>query len=204
MNPYKKGEFNTFFAFDCETSGMNKDFNNGDIAQGYQMVSIGLVLTDLKTLKVNDELYREIKWNGVSKWDKGAEKVHGLSKEYLEENGVSEEEALAEMGAFFYDNVGLGPIILLGQNVGVFDRPFLIDAFKKHGITDFKFAQRNIDLFSASMATIGAFTSDEIFEKTGLKARGTHNALEDAKYSLKAFRRINKSWQQLIERSKKG
>ena len=44
------------------------------------------------------------------------------------------------------------------------------------------------------MPTVGAFSSDELFEIMGFEDRGKHNALDDAKMALKSVKMISKMW----------
>ena len=189
------GYFNKVVSIDVETSGINRDsFNPAD---GYQIVSIGLVLADAKTFKEIDSKYIEIKWNGTSKWSEKAQAVHGLSKEYLEENGIAEEEAVVEICEFLlkYYNVE-DSITLLGHNV-TFDYGFLFNLLKKYEI-HFKFSHRRLDTFSISMATVQQFNSDDLFKVMGFDRDIKHNALGDARMALKVYENISKIWQTVV------
>lgn len=181
--------FSKFLAVDCETSSLSFGI---DPSTNCQMVSIGLIVSDVKTFEEIDSLYLEIKWNGESDWSEYAEKIHGLSKEYLEENGVDEEEAAILITEFImkHFNVKKG-ITLLGHNVASFDRFFLRSLLIKFEI-DLKFSHRNIDSFSLGLVVLDAFDSDELFRTLELPFRGKHNALEDVRYTLKSVRVIRK------------
>lgn len=184
-------------ACDCETSGIAR---NGtlDPSEGYQMVSLGLVAANADTFEPIAELYVEIKWDKVSKWEYRAEQVHGMSKEYLEKNGLSPEEAAEKIGLFLDEHFGIDHAInLLGQNVVSFDLPFFKKFLDANGLP-FKFAQRHMDTLSLSMGTIKGYTSDEIFETLGFEQRKTHHSLEDAKMALRTFKIIQKLWDQFV------
>jgi len=192
----RRGQFEKILAVDCETSGMNYDHD--DVSVNYQSLSWGLVVSDITTFKPIDELYVEIKWNGKSRWEGKAERIHGMSREYLDKNGVTEEEAAEKIGIFIYEHFGIDtPIVLCGHNVQVFDRYFLKKLLHSHGL-EFKFAHRGLDTFSLSMATVKEYNSDDLFEAVGLSKRGAHNALDDAKYALETYRRINKLWKKCV------
>jgi hypothetical protein len=183
----RKGWFGKVLAMDCETSGIN--VNSDDPSVGYQAVSWGLVVADAETLKVIDELYVEIKWNGEAKWEKKAEAVHGLSKEHLDVNGLSEEEAVVEIANFVYKHwppdaefSSQRSIRCLGHNVATFDVWFMRQLFRKFEM-EFKTGNRFIDTSTLSWAVFDCFNSDDAFELVGVE-RKEHNALEDAKASL--------------------
>jgi len=194
-------------AMDCETSGLNwgsaKSLSNKSPIHGYQAVSWGMIATNLN-YEIIEELYVEIKWNGVAKWEPKAEAIHGLSKAYLDENGLDEEEALAEIVEFFMRNFNLDkPIYCLGHNVASFDVPVLKDLLYRHKVPGIRFGHRHFDTFSLSMGTVGELDSNTLFKRVGLPVRKDHNALDDAKYALVTFRRINKAWQKLMKSQKK-
>lgn len=181
--------FTKFLGVDCETSSMSFGI---DPSTGCQMVSIGLIISDTKTYEELDSLYLEIKWNGESEWSSYAEKIHGLSKEHLEEHGMDEEEAAIQITEFilkhFNPNKG---IPLMGHNVSSFDRFFLRGLLEKFEI-ELKFSHRNIDSFTLGLIALDAYDSDELFRTVGLPYRGQHDALEDIRYTLKAVRVIRK------------
>lgn len=192
-----RGYFEKILAIDCETSGLK--FNADDSSEGFQSVSWGMIVADAKTLKPIEELYLEIKWNGESEWSERAQQVHGLSKEYLEENGVSEEEAVVAIGNLIAKHWGPEVSIrCLGHNVATFDIWFLKRLFRKFGM-ELKFGNRHIDTSTIGFVNWNVFTSDELFEVVGLPVRGEHNSLEDARMSLEAARRTRVLFQTVLE-----
>lgn len=197
-------KFNKIIAADCETTGMcfNSDSPvfNPKTNERHQAVSWGFVIADTDTLKPIDELYLEIKWNqhSIAAKKRGksfgvkAESIHGLTYEYLKENGVSEEDAVVQIGElilkYFKPDRSLN---LLGHNVISFDLWFLRDLFQRYNIP-FKFSHRHVDTNSLGFGTFNTYTSDQLFENCGFSARDAHNALEDAKMSLASARVIRK------------
>jgi len=191
-------------AMDCETSGINwdagKSHSMSTVATGQQAVSWGLVISDTETYKPIDELYVEIKWNGISHWDTKAQEVHGLSKEHLEEHGLAEEDALYDMIEFIMKHLNIKkPIYCLGHNVASFDIPFFKDLLFRHSIKGLKFGHRHFDTFALSMGTVKQYDSPTLFNKVGLSERTTHNALDDAKMALESYRRIHLAWTKMLE-----
>ena len=191
-------------AMDCETSGLNWKSGhsecNQNVAEGYQAIEWGMIAANVSDYKPTDAMHVLIKWNGESKWDPGAEKVHGKSKEFLEKHGVDEEEAVIQIVEFIIKNFDINkPIFVLGHNVGTFDLPFLKDLLYRYGIEKIKFGHRCFDTFSASMATLKEHDSDALFKTLGFPDRGNHSALEDANNALSSFRMINKAWTQMLK-----
>lgn len=188
--------FEKFLAVDCETSGMS--FGD-DPSVGYQMVSIGLIVSDVTSYKELATLYIEIQWNGESTWNLQAQAIHGLTQEYLEENGVTEEEAAVLIVEFIMEHFDITKAItLMGHNAANFDKPFLKALLRKFDI-NLKFSHRTLDSFPVGFLAVGAFDSNELFEKMGFPPRKEHNALEDIRYTLKSYRVLNKIFRQCID-----
>ena len=187
----QRGFFSKVLAMDCETSGLNG--KNHDPSIGYQAVSWGFVVADADTLQPIDKLYIEIKWNGEAAWEKKAEAIHGLSKEYLEVNGVSEQEALVEIANFIYKHWDPNSefssqrcVRCLGHNVATFDVWFLRQLFEKFEMPLIT-GNRFIDTSTIAWAVFDCFNSDDAFELIGVE-RKLHNSLEDAEASLALVR----------------
>jgi len=184
-----RGHYKKLLCLDTETSGLF--YNNLNVCldeksgKYYQMVSIGMIVVDASTLEELDTLYVEIKWNGTSIWNDQAESVHKLSKDYLNKNGKTETDAVISIGNFLNNHFDVKRAIpLLGHNVGTFDRYFITHLFERFGMGIF-FGSRNIDTNSLGYAVFGTFNSDDLFTLVGIEKRTTHNALEDARASLK-------------------
>lgn len=192
-----KSHFDKILALDVETSGLNK--NSIDPSEGYQIVSIGMVVVDvMNDFKSLDEIYIEIKWNGQSIWDDEAQRIHGFSKSYLEKNGISEEDAVEKIALFIFNHFGVEkPICLLGHNPQ-FDKCFLKSLLEKYELP-FKFSHRSLDTFSLTLPTIGTFDSNEMFEFFGFPQRITHNSLKDIKMTLKVVQLIRKMWNDVYD-----
>lgn len=187
-----RGYFDYFLSVDCETSGMA--FNEDDpsintkTGQVYQSVSWGLVVVDATTLKTVEELYLEIKWDGESEWDKRAEKVHGLSLAYLEENGMTSEDAVVAIAGLILKYWGPDvPVCLAGHNVQTFDLWFLKRLLRSQGI-EIKFGNRHIDTNSIGFGVYQTYNSDDLFDTVGCAKRDKHNALDDARNVVRAIR----------------
>lgn len=191
--------FDKLIAIDCETSGFTQNCHNP--AEKHQMVSLALIAATNKFEPI-EEFYVEIKWNGISEWNESAEKIHKLSKEYLDKNGLDETEAAEKIAQFIFKHFGADiPLTFLGHNLVGFDIAFLRDFLKKHNL-NFRIAQRHIDTFSLSMPTLGTYSSDTLFSTLGFKNRTAHNALEDARMALEAVKIISDVWKSTVYESK--
>jgi len=187
-------------AIDSETTGLFYNNNNpcrkGDTY--YQSISWGLIAVNEQTLEELDSLYVEIKWNGVSEWSMGAEKVHGLSKVFLAENGLEEEEAVVEICLFIQKHFpNKKAIKLLGHNVATFDLVFLRDLMARYQI-HLPLHNRHIDTFSSSFTMFDCKDSNEMCDMLGIIRTGNHNALIDARMALTATQRMRELTKECI------
>lgn len=191
-----RGYFQYLLAFDCETTGLA--FNTDDPSIGHQPVSWGLIVADAETLKPIEELYVEIKWNEESKkrrqenpsFGKKAEQIHGLTYEYLEQNGISEEEAVVQILNLIVKHWGTDVSVrTLGHNGTTFDLPFFRAMLRRHDF-ELKFGNRHYDTNTVGFVNFGTYTSDDLFDAVGFDTRENHNALEDARMALEAARII--------------
>ena len=203
-NGKPRGYFEKVLAIDVETSGImfgsDDPSYNPSTGDTYQVVSIGLVVATKDFVPV-ETLYLEIKWDGESLWDRKAEQVHGLSIDYLEENGLSREDAVAEIGNLIIKYWGPDvPVCVLGHNVATFDLCFLRRLLRSEGI-EVKFGNRTIDTNTIGNVVLGTFNSDDTFAAVGLEERdpSKHNALDDAKMSLACARFVKEMWKALVE-----
>lgn len=196
-----RGFFEKILAIDCETTGLcfknDSPVYNSNTGERHQTVSWGVIIADAATLKPIDELYVEIKWNEESirqreevspKFGTFAEKIHGLSKAYLDENAGTEEDAVLQIGELILKHWGpTNSIVTLGHNVHLFDLPFIRDLFNRQGVS-LNFGNRHVDTNSIGFVNWNTFNSDDLFELLGFEKRGDHNALEDIKQALEAAR----------------
>ena len=198
------GYFKYLLAIDCETTGL--DFNSDHPSNGHQALSWGVIVLESDTFTPVEELYVEIKWNEESKaareadpkFGKRAEEIHGLTYDYLEENGVTEEEAVELIGSLIMKYWGpTVSIRTLGHNVHLFDLDFLRSMFRRHGI-DLKFGNRHYDTNSIGWAAFETFTSDQLFELIGFDPRGKHNSLDDIKMTIAAAKVVRQIVQKAI------
>lgn len=174
---------------DWETSGA---LWGGDSSKDHQGLAIGAVVFNTSDFSVVEKLYLEIKFDGSRyTWTESAEKIHGMSREYLEQNGVTQEEAAAAIAELILKYWGPSTsVMFLGHNPG-FDIRFTAQLLATIGI-EFS-VERNTDMSgwiqvhhvvldtsATGFITLGLFKSDLLFEKIGFEERGAHNALTDA------------------------
>lgn len=192
-----RGYFKYTLAMDCETSGLalgcDDPSYNPITKEEYQAVSWGMIVIETATLKPVDQLYVEIQFDQRKyTWNKQAERIHGMSQEYLRVNGVSMEEAVMEIGNLLLKYWGNDSAIsVLGHNVATFDLPFLRRTLRSQGL-EVRFGNRHVDTNSIGFGAFETYNSDDLFELVGLPVRdpGNHNALTDAKYAIEVVRAV--------------
>lgn len=177
---------------DWETSGATWC---GDSSKEYQGLSFGAIVFDAKTFQPVEKLYVEIKYNPKWKWSEEAEKIHGMTKEYLDEHGITQEEAAIKLAEFILKYWGPdSKVMFMGHNAE-FDRRFTNQLLNEIEIEfsvekETKFSSWIqlhhvvLDTSPIGFVTLGFFKSDLLFERIGFPERGDHNALTDAEQTL--------------------
>ena len=187
---------------DWETSGA---IFGGDSSKDHQGISFGAVIFRTKTFEPVAKLYKLIKFDEQKyKWTESAQKIHGLTKERLAAEGVTQEEAAMELLELILKYFGpSSKVMILGHNPE-FDNKFTnqllatIDFELTREILTLK--ERNaalhpdrvyiemhhvvLDTSALGFITLGLSKSDLLFERIGFADRGEHNALIDAEMTL--------------------
>lgn len=170
---------------DWETSG----FSTPNYAQSHQGVSFGAIIFDVHKLEPVEEIYLEILFDDKKyKWEDGAERVHGLSREHLATNGVSQEVAAVELCNLIVKYIGTDDVMLLGHRVH-FDRAFTEQLTNSIGV-QLSYHPTVIDTASMSTVLMEMSKSEEIFQTLGMPPRKEHNALEDIRFTLRSVQRM--------------
>lgn len=178
---------------DWETSGYNppREMEGHFIgyADKHQGIALGAVIFDVQTFEAIDTFYVEIKFDSKYEWSDGAEKIHGLSREHLEKNGSSKEDAAIAFANFLVKYfMPDEELLVMGHNKD-FDIAFLHQFLEPFGIMP-KIWYRGINTCDIGIVCFGLPKSDLIFEHIGLPPRQDHNALEDAIYTLEVCKTV--------------
>lgn len=197
MAPKPRGFASRALFIDAETTGFARGYDpafNPETGETHQILSLGMAVVELPSFRVLETHYHEVKWNGKSKWTKEAEAIHGLTKEYLEQNGITEEELVVAIADVVIKHWGFDePVILGGTNVMSFDKKFLEYLLTTYEV-EIKISHRAIDTFGIGLVAFDAFNSDDLFKEVGV-VRSHHNALEDVLASVKSCRMVRKAFQ---------
>jgi|694.fasta_scaffold06347_29 oligoribonuclease (3'-5' exoribonuclease) len=170
---------------DFETSGSTW---GGDSSIDHQALSLGMAVFNTRTLDVVDSLYLEMKFDASRyKWSAEAEAIHGLSQAYLEEHGLSNEDAVVQIVEFLLKYFGPNPeIMVMGHNVD-YDLLFMRQMLVPHNMM-FHVHNVKIDTAGVSFVNFVTYKSDHLFEITGVGDRDTHNALADVFMTIAAVK----------------
>lgn len=189
-------------ALDCETSGLvsgKKSINparDAKTGEAYQAIAWGLVVVDFDTFEPVEMASYKIRFNSSKfTWNDRAEKVHGLSRDQLEHEGMDEEDFAVAFCELIIKYWGTStPVITLGHNVN-FDLCFIRDQLERHGLS-VHFSNRVLDTNTLGMVLANITGSENLFQHFGLPARGSHDPLEDILMTLiaaKGFRDLYQS-----------
>lgn len=191
---------NKYLVVSCETSGFSdtdRDLTIGENGKKYVALSLGLVVTDLK-FNIIDQLYLELYYPDSSNiaWDADAIKIHRLSPQHLEENGIPCEEAVGDIANFLFDHFDVQVITVAGHNINSFVLPFFEDFLTSNELP-FKFSVNKIDLSTLGHVLLGANSKQDIYAVLGVKSV-KRNALIDAKNTAKCLHQIKKMWETML------
>jgi DNA polymerase III epsilon subunit-like protein len=178
---------------DWETSG--SDWGK-DSSINYQGISFGAIVFNAENFDELESLHLHVKFDSSKyKWSIEAENIHGITKEYLDANGVSQEDAAIALAELILKYWGPdGKVLMLGHNTE-FDRRFTNQLLNTIGI-EYSIEKETkldswiqvhhvlLDTSSCGYITFGLYKSDLLFEKVGCPERGKHNALDDARQTL--------------------
>jgi len=170
-------------AIDWETSGSAW---GTDSSIDFQGISFGAAVFRLADFEPVETLYREIKFDDTKyKWQDRAQQIHGLSREHLEANGVTQEEAAVDLASMYLKYFTADEYVyILGHHID-FDIKFTEQLLKPFDIM-FNIGATRIDTSGTGLIMFGIHKSEELFQFLGLPPRETHNALEDTLLTLQA------------------
>lgn len=173
---------------DWETTGAEFGMSPDDIAKKYQGISLGIIVADFNTFEEIESDYMEIKYNPKYVWTDVAESIHGLSRQHLEQYGVSEEEAAIRILSLILKYWGPTGIIIFGAHNASFDMAFLQQQVLKPNNVSLEFHQAKLDTAVLGLMLLGNGKSNYVFDILGGNdGRGAHNSLEDARLCLKSM-----------------
>jgi len=186
---------------DWETSGLPDDEPRFDYGpQGIQM-GFCVVEDPYDRWEIVDEFRADVKWLGTTQqyegehchltWSPEAERVHGISQASLLTKPHPEVIAGGLIPILQRHWVG-EKIIFAGHNPW-FDLYFTKQFLWFAGVSrEVRLDHRMLDSSTLGFFTLGIANSDDLFLATSGSRRGKHDALEDARLTVGAFRELTK------------
>jgi DNA polymerase III epsilon subunit-like protein len=174
-------ESEVLISVDVETSGPTPSTGS--------LIAIGACLVD----RLDLTFYRELRPDPRIPWDHRTEKVHGLTRAYLEQRGVEPADAIRNFAQWIETVSNSRKPVMVGVNVS-FDWMFVADNLERYeGRNPFGIAP--LDLKSLFMGRYGvrhwADTSKRaMLEKITVDLPHTHNALDDARMQAQICARL--------------
>lgn len=190
-----------YLALHIETTGICTDLDK-PINNGNDIVCIAAAICDKKSFKTLD---KKIIFINSDRDDIGT-RWHGITKGFLDDEGLDEEGALEELLNFILEYFTIdSTIICLGQNVHSFVLPFVKQLLQRNEIY-LKFSSNALDVFSVTVPTIGETSISELIEMFGdvdklepAYQREEYACLLKVLTFIKVFKGIDKTWTTLIE-----
>lgn len=177
---------------DWETSG--SEFG-GDSSEKYQGIALGAIIVKFENYEIVDEFLTYIKFDPKKyNWSAKAESIHGLSREDLNEIGISQEEAAIDFVVFIMKYFGPNPTIMIFGHNADFDIAFTKQLLEPFGLM-FNLHHVNLDTASIGLSTSGVYSSEILFTDLGLPKRKEHNPLEDIKYTLEILKNVREVYE---------
>jgi DNA polymerase III epsilon subunit-like protein len=193
---------------DFETTGIrSQETPWNTYLEGPQGIEIGAVLVELPMFEPIAEFSTRIKFvgshNGITyggplhenlTWSDDAEVVHGISLHDLVNEPLPVEVAW-KFSEFILTNAKIPdahkqPVMLCGHNIAG-DAYYIRQMMFLGGVErDIRFHHRMLDSFTLGYMLLGAKSSNELFQRVSSVVRDKHNAMQDARLTLAAFRHL--------------
>lgn len=173
---------------DSETSGSTFGTYEETFSR-YQAVAFGAIIASTETFEPIAELYFEVKFDDSKyEWSDSAKKVHGLTREHLEQNGLDNEEAAATLAEFLLDHFGTGKVMFAGHNPN-FDICAMAQLLEPHGVMP-DLHHVVLDTSGIGFVTTGKYRSNDVFTIFNGERAEKHNALDDARMTLTVLQSV--------------
>lgn len=182
---------------DWETSGANFKLKYDEQPELFQGIQLGLVIADNETFTEVAAMKVNIKFDEKFQWQPDAQKIHGISREYLEENGVDRDDAALQVVEFILQYFPQDVFYLLADGkksmnsskvcFGGHNLEFDISHFKALlAVVGFGIDDHHVKLNTSSIGfhAVGEYRSNPLFTMFGAEKRGDHDALDDTRQSL--------------------
>lgn len=173
---------------DTETTGSTFD-EYYKTFQRFQAISFGLIVANSETFEPVAKKQVFVKFDESKyEWTDGAEKIHGISRDKLQEVGLENEDAAAEIAEFILTYFGTGKVMFAGHNPW-FDIEAMRQLLEPHKVMP-DLHHVVLDTSALGFVTCGKYRSNDLFEFFIGGRSEKHDALDDAEMTLTVLRSI--------------
>lgn len=176
------------FILDTETTGSTFGSYEETFSK-FQAIQFGAIVATSDTFEEVDSISFMVKFDSSKYcWSADAEKIHGITQERLEREGLADEEAAASLAEFILKYFGTGKVMFLGHNPW-FDIEAMKQLLQKHGVMP-DLHHVVLDTSALGFITCGKYRSNDLFEYFLGGRSDTHDALDDARMTLTVVRTV--------------
>lgn len=154
----------------------------------YQAIQFGAIVADSQTFEEVDSVEFLVKFDPKYEWTEGAEKIHGITRLRLAEEGLADEDAALILGEFILKYFGTGKVMFLGHNPW-FDIEAMRQLLEKYKVMP-DLHHVVLDTSALGWITCGKYRSNDLFEYFLGGRAEKHGALDDARMTLTVARSV--------------
>jgi DNA polymerase III epsilon subunit-like protein len=172
---------------DAETSG-STFLSYEETFQRYQAIAFGFIVATSDTFEEVASLQFKVKFDPRYEWSMEAQKIHGITREVLEAEGLSPEDAAVEVAEFILEHFGTGKVMFANHNP-YFDIEAMRQLLEKFGVMP-DLHHVVLDTSGLGFVAMGKYKSNDVFEFFNGERPPVHDALGDARMALGVLRGI--------------
>lgn len=166
---------------DVETSGST--FLSYELTfKKYQAISFGFIVATSDTFEEVASIEFKVKFDPKYEWSAEAEKIHGITREVLEAEGLTPEEAAIEVAEFILEHFGTGKV-MFGNHNPYFDIEAMRQLLEPFGVMP-DLHHVVLDTSGLGFVAIGKYKSNDVFEFFNGERPPIHDALGDCRMAL--------------------
>lgn len=172
---------------DVETSGTTYGTYE-ETFKKYQAIAFGCIVATSDTFEEVASLQFKVKFDSKYEWSAEAEKIHGITREQLEADGLDSSEAAAELAEFILKHFGTGKVMFANHNPW-FDIEAMRQLLEPYKVMP-DLHHVVLDTSALGFVAIGKYRSNDVFSFFNGDRPTIHDALGDARMALGVLKGI--------------
>lgn len=174
----------------CDTETTGSTFGSyEETFSKYQAIGFGAIVATSDTFEEVASLDFLVKFDSSKyQWSNEAEKIHGLTRERLAAEGLSNEDAAYVMAEFILKYFGTGKVMFANHNPW-FDLEAMKQLLAPHGVMP-DIHHVVLDTSGLGFVTMGKYRSNDVFSFFNGERPAVHDALGDARMALGVLKGI--------------